>query len=193
MHREKTGFTASRLASSSRRARRLGIVAALVALALASVQGTATASAPLRVCPTCAYTDISAALAAAAQSGDKTIRIEAGSYPGTFTVSTNVSLVGAGAGQTTVGGVIVDAGVSVTIKGVTITNVSGGPDDRGVRNAGDLTLKDSVVTDNVGRRRGHLQPEHGHCDPAGQHRDSQFRGPWQRRRHLQPWQCDPAG
>jgi len=103
----------------------------------------------LRVCPTCAYTDISAALAAAAQSGDKTIRIEAGSYPGTFTVSTNVSLVGAGAGQTTVGGVIVDAGVSVTIKGVTITNVSGGPDDRGVRNAGDLTLKDSVVTDNV--------------------------------------------
>ena len=157
MHREKTGCAASRLASGSRRARRLGLVAALVALALASVQGTATASAPLKVCATCAYTNISAALAAAAAlSGHETIQIEAGSYPpSAFTVSTNVSLIGAGAGQTTIGGVIVDAGVSVTIKGVTITNVSGGPgDDRGVRNAGDLTLKNSVVTGNVADAAG---------------------------------------
>ncbi len=129
----------------------LVVLAALGAVALVASVGAATAGGPLKVCATCTYTDISAALAAAAaQNGHETIQIEAGSYPpSAFTVSTNVSLIGAGAGQTTIGGVIVDAGVSVTIKDVTITNVSGGPgDDRGVRNAGDLTLKNSVVTGN---------------------------------------------
>jgi hypothetical protein len=130
----------------------LVVLAALGAVALVASVGAATAGGPLKVCATCTYTDISAALAAAAaQNGHETIQIEAGSYPpSAFTVSTNVSLIGAGAGQTTIGGVIVDAGVSVTIKDVTITNVSGGPgDDRGVRNAGDLTLKNSVVTGNA--------------------------------------------
>jgi hypothetical protein len=151
MHHSRGLRSAAPAPTGASRRHRLVALAALGALALVASVGSATASGPLKVCATCTYTDIAAALAAAAaQSGDETIQIEAGSYPpSAFTVSTNVTLIGAGAGLTTIGGVNVDAGVSVTIKGVTITNVSGGPgDDRGVRNAGALTLKNCVVSGN---------------------------------------------
>ena len=151
MYRVKAA-TASWLTSSRQRSRRLSLLVAFVALALVSVEGTATASAPLKVCATCAYTDISAALAAAAaQSGDDAIHVAAGTYPDAIVVSTNVTLLGAGAEATTIGKVRVDAGVVVTFKGVTINGgPSGFPDDAsGVKNAGTLTLKNSVVSGNA--------------------------------------------
>jgi hypothetical protein len=130
--------------------RRLVVLVALAAVALVSPVGSATAKAPFKVCATCTYTDIPSALvAAAAQSGDDTIQVAPGSYPEAFTVSTNVTLLGAGAGQTTIGELDVSAGVSVTINGVTIHGVGfGGPGESGITNAGTLTLKSSVVSDN---------------------------------------------
>jgi hypothetical protein len=129
---------------------RLLALVALAAVALVSPVGSATANAPFKVCATCTYTDIpSALLAAAAQSGDDTIQVAPGSYPEAFTVSTNVTLLGAGAGQTTIGELDVSAGVSVTINGVTIHGVGfGGPGESGITNAGTLTLKSSVVSGN---------------------------------------------
>jgi hypothetical protein len=139
--------TASSLSSG---VRRLVTLAALSAVALVSPVGSATASAhaPLKVCATCTYTDIPAALAAAAaQSGDDTIRVAPGSYPEAIAVATNVTLLGAGSAQTTIGKVDVDAGVSVTIRGVTIT--TGSNHQTGVTNAGTLILRSSVVSDNT--------------------------------------------
>ena len=127
-------------------ARRLVALAALAAVLLVSPVGSARANAPFKVCATCTYTDIPAALAAAAaQSGDDTIQVAPGSYPEAVTVSTNVSLLGAGSGQTTIGGVDVGAGVSATIRGVAITTGN----RTGVTNAGTLTLRSSVVRDNT--------------------------------------------
>jgi hypothetical protein len=139
--------TASPLSSGLRR---LVVVFALAALALVSPVGSATANAPFKVCATCTYSDIPAALvAAAAQSGDDTIQVAPGSYPEPITVSTNVTLLGAGAGQTTIGELDVSAGVSVTINGVTVDGVGfGGPGESGITNAGTLTLKSSVVSGN---------------------------------------------
>jgi hypothetical protein len=132
--------------------RRLVALAAIVAVALVATVGVAAAGKPLRVCATCAYTDIPAALAAAAaRSGDDTIQIAAGSYPAPIAISTNVTLRGAGAGQTTIGRVDVDAGVLVTITGVTITNVRLTESDlvSNIRNEGTLTVRNSAVSDNL--------------------------------------------
>jgi hypothetical protein len=130
--------------------RSLLALAALAAVALVYPIGSATANAPFKVCATCTYTDIPAALvAAAAQSGDDTIQVAPGSYPEAITVSTNVTLLGAGAGQTTIGELDVSAGVSVTINGVTIDGDGfGGQGESGITNAGTLTLKSSVVSGN---------------------------------------------
>jgi hypothetical protein len=121
----------------------------LAAVALVAAVGSASASAPLRVCPTCTYTDIPAALAAAAsQSGHDRIHVGAGSYPDAITVSTDATIMGAGAEQTMIAEVNVDVGVSATIHGVTITgHFTGGPITAPMlRNEGNLTLKQSVVT-----------------------------------------------
>jgi len=111
--------------------------------------GSASANAPLRVCATCAYTNIPDALAAA-HSGD-TLQISEGSYPEVITIASNVTLRGDGADRTTIGRVVVEAGVSATMTGVTITGVPHGPIDvtSGIRNAGSLTLRNSVVSRNV--------------------------------------------
>jgi hypothetical protein len=143
-------LTARATTSLSSGVRRLVVLVALAAVALVSPVGSATANAPFKVCATCTYTDIPSALvAAAAQSGDDTIQVAPGSYPEAITISTNVTLLGAGAGQTTIGRVDVGAGVSVTINGVTIHGVGfGGPGESGITNAGTLTLKSSVVSGN---------------------------------------------
>jgi hypothetical protein len=141
-------LTARATTSLSSGGRRLVVLVALAAVALVSPVGSATANAPFKVCATCTYTDIPSALvAAAAQSGDDTIQVAPGSYPEALTVSTNVTLLGAGAGHTTIGRVDVSAGVSVTINGVTIHGV-GFTDESGITNAGTLALKSSVVSGN---------------------------------------------
>jgi hypothetical protein len=130
-----------------------------VLLALAGIAslligvGRASADSPLIVCPSgCPFTTISDALAAA-NSGD-TIVIGPGSYDGGLVISKNVSLRGAGSAATTITGslpqlrgdnIVVPAGVSVDIRGVTIgpiTDIMG----TDVSNAGTLTLEDSIVT-----------------------------------------------
>ena len=148
------------LASVPWRARRLSLIA--LALAALLVGGAPPASAAtLRVCPSgCAFDNLPAALAAAA-NGD-TIRIAAGDYAtGGFVINKNVRLRGAGADQTTVLGdgrigfgpaVLVGTGGSATIEGVTIK--SGFFEPRtfgasGIDNAGTLTLKRSTVSGNV--------------------------------------------
>jgi hypothetical protein len=100
--------------------------AAAALLLLAS--GPASA-ATLNVCPSgCQYTQLAPALAAAGD-GD-TIRIGPGTYDGGVTIDVSVSLVGAGAGRTTIsgGGPVLtigefgaDAEPTVSIEGVTIT------------------------------------------------------------------------
>jgi predicted outer membrane repeat protein len=131
-------------------AKRLGLVALVLAALL--VAGAPPASAAtLQVCPSgCSFTTIAGALAAAA-NGD-TIGIAAGTYTGGFTVDKNVTLRGKGADQTTITGgrqvVTVAGGVSATIKSVTI---SGGESafGGGIFNNGTLTLKESTVSGNT--------------------------------------------
>src|SRR6266508_5943135 len=85
--------------------RRPGPRATLVMFALAGLltAGAGSASAAtLQVCPSCAFTTIADALVAAS-NGDK-IRIAAGAYGGNLTIAKNVSLLGAGAGLTTISG-----------------------------------------------------------------------------------------
>jgi hypothetical protein len=133
-------------------AKRLGLVALVLAALL--VAGAPPASAAtLQVCPSgCSFTTIAGALAAAA-NGD-TIGIAAGTYSGGFIVDKNVTLRGEGADQTTISGggpglavVGVAGGVSATIESVTITGGTlffGG----GIVNVGTLTLKESTVSGN---------------------------------------------
>jgi hypothetical protein len=126
-------------------------IAASAVLALA-VAGSAQA-ATLRVCSSgCQYMTISGALAAAT-SGDR-IAIGPGSYEGGFTIERDISLLGAGSGETTIAGggpvVTVNAGVSATIRDVTIT----GGDAGGILNVGTLTLRDSIVSGNTASTQG---------------------------------------
>ena len=104
----------------------------------------------------CAFTTIPPALAAASD-GD-VIAIGPGSYGGGFTIAKNVTLRGAGAGQTTISGrdasivgpvsntVAVASGWVVTITGFTIGTPPDNPGN-GVVNYGALTLKESTVRD----------------------------------------------
>jgi hypothetical protein len=136
-------------------AKRLGLVALVLAALL--VAGAPPASAAtLQVCPSgCSFTTIAGALAAAA-NGD-TIGIAAGTYAGGVTVDKNVTLRGEGADQTTISGggrvVTVARGVSATIKRVTIT---GGNTDfgGGIFNRGTLRLKESTVSGNTASDNG---------------------------------------
>jgi hypothetical protein len=82
---------------------------------------------------------------------ERSMEVLAGRLPSS-TVAPVVSLLGAGSGLTTIGGVDVGAGVSVSIRGVTIT--TGFNHETGVTNAGTLTLKSSVVRDNINSEVG---------------------------------------
>lgn len=129
----------------------------IVALALTLFVGSGAAAAPLRVCASgCPYTTLADALAGA-QDGDK-IFIDAGSFTGGVTITKSVSLKGEGWSATTIGlsgavgpGSVVTIGpaASVTISDVTIT---GGFAQlgAGVRNAGELTLRDTAIRQNSG-------------------------------------------
>jgi hypothetical protein len=152
MHRLVGEQTSGPLRWIARGPSKWATLAACIAVLLIAYAGPATASAPLRVCATCQYADVSTALAAAAADvGDNTIQIGPGHYPDAISVSSDVSLVGAGSEQTTIGKVAVEVGVSVTINGLTVDGgPSGLPDNaNGIKNAGMLTLKSSVISGNV--------------------------------------------
>ena len=136
---------------SARPKPRLVLLAPLGALVLAIVApGGSAAGTSLRVCPSgCPFVSIAAALAAA-NDGD-TISVAAGTYPGGFAITNDVSLVGAGVDATTITGggpvVFIPSGVDATIARVTISGgnfVAGG----GIRNEGTLMLKQSAVSNN---------------------------------------------
>ena len=123
-------------------------VATVMALVVSS--GEAAANAPLRVCGTCAFTDVSSALAAAsAQDGGDMIRVDAGSYRNPIVIDTDVTVFGAGVGTTTLGYIDVEDGVTAVVRDVTVTGLSesqGGESREGIRNLGTLTLKRTWVT-----------------------------------------------
>jgi hypothetical protein len=111
--------------------RTVAIAATLFATLVASswTAAAVASAATLHVCEHgCAYTRIADAVSAA-RSGD-VVNIAAGNYTGGFTIDTDLTLVGAGASQTTIsgGGPVITVGVpnaasepTVRISGVTIT------------------------------------------------------------------------
>jgi hypothetical protein len=132
-----------------------------IALVLSEGPAAAAAARPLRVCANASecYTSIQAAIEAAS-SGDK-IMIAAGTYNGSLTIGKSVSLLGAGADETAItqsgsnSVLTIGSGLMVTIEGVTVSGGqavisaadplgSGG----GINNSGNLTLRDSRVSDN---------------------------------------------
>jgi hypothetical protein len=138
---------------------RVGVVAAFALCAAALVAAGSASATSLTVCPSgCPYTTISAALVAASD-GDKIV-VGSGTYVERVTIDEDVSLLGAGAAETTLSGppaggevnldpvVRIEAQVSASISGLTITGgdieTSGG----GVQNFGDLTLTRSAVVGN---------------------------------------------
>lgn len=140
------------------RRRALGIVIALSAGFALAVPAQAWAAKPITVCPTgCDYTDPQDAINAA-NPGDK-ITIGPGTYqsmqqssgPAGFTIAKSITLVGAGAHQTTLstpsgdfGQVIqINPNLVVAIKGVTI---EGSFFTSGIVNDGNLLLSDSIVS-----------------------------------------------
>jgi len=114
------------------------LLATMVAAAAAAVESDRVSAATLTVCPSgCAFSQISAAVAAAG-SGD-TVSVGPGSYPGGFAITKNLSLVGAGAGRTTIdgGGPVITVGTfggasepTVSISGVTVTGGSTSSSDQ---------------------------------------------------------------
>ena len=99
-----------------------GLIAASVAAA------TSPPAATLHVCPSCQFSQIASAVAAA-KSGD-TVKVAAGTYQGGFTIGVSLQLVGAGAHATIIrrGGPVITIGsgstssqLTVSISGVTIT------------------------------------------------------------------------
>ena len=97
-----------------------------VAMSVLALMGGGQAAASLRVCSDMneCYTSIQAAINAASE-GD-TIKIDAGTYDGSLSIGKSVTLVGAGADQTTItqsasdSVITITAGVSVTIKAATV-------------------------------------------------------------------------
>jgi hypothetical protein len=134
----------------------LGALLVMSATTVVAVLGPAAASAARQatVCPSgCTHTTIASALAAADRGAR--ITVAPGTYAGGFTISKDVTLKGAGAGQTIVSGgapvIVVAAGVDAELRGITVSGGGGDGSDRGagIRNAGDLTVKDSTIEGNV--------------------------------------------
>ena len=168
---------------------RLGLCAIFAAPAAAILPGTASA-AVLTVCTagpsTCQFATVSGAVAASAD-GD-VLLIGPGSFAGGFTITTDVNLVGSGAGSTEIlgggTGVTVATGADVIIRHLTITQATGtglvndgtlvvrrsvisengsgfpSPDAGGILNSGTLTLNDVAVSNNDGIAAGGLE-NHG--------------------------------
>jgi hypothetical protein len=128
----------------------MAIATALAIATLAFLPVTAHAAA-LNVCPSgCPFATIQAAMSAA-QSGDM-IAVAPGTYPGGVTVSQNVTLVGSGTALTTIQGggpvVLIPAGVTVSIKDITITGGNVVGRGGGIANYGTLSVKDVLVNAN---------------------------------------------
>jgi len=117
----------------------------------------------------------SAVMEANALGGANTIELQAESYslllgvtgaPGTLPITSDITLIGAGAGATTIKTADlfrlfdVAAGASLTIEGITLTGGRapvGGPGGAfggAIATAGQLTVKDSVLRDNVAGNGG---------------------------------------
>jgi len=129
----------------------LGLAAGLVVMNTVPAQ-----AATLEVCPSgCPYSTIQQALAAAA-NGD-TISVAPGTYPGGFTIGKNVTVVGSGAGQTTVRGtggvgvgITVASGVTVAIEALTVDAAGAVRARDAVYNYGTLTIQDATITGSNG-------------------------------------------
>jgi hypothetical protein len=144
-----------------------------VAMSVLALMGAGqAAAASLRVCSNAnkCYTSIQGAIDAASE-GDK-VMIAAGTYQGSLSIGKSLTLHGAGASETTItqagseSVITIDSGVSVTIKGVTVTRgyaltctipPGGSPLDAiasgaggGINNSGTLTLAESAVHRNRG-------------------------------------------
>jgi len=138
----------------------------------------------INVCPSCTYTTIQSAIAAAG-SGAR-VQIAPGTYSGPLSIDKSLTLRGAGADQTSVSGgspVVTIAAVSavkVTIEGITITGGDSGIETTGgtvkLRNSlitqngpyggiyvggGTVTLHNSPVTDNSGSEGGGIDQSAG--------------------------------
>ncbi len=129
------------------------VLVAVTTVALFGAASTARAAHTLTVCPAgppqCQFATVQDALAAASD-GDR-ILIAAGTYVGGFTIDTSVSLIGAGASQTTISGgdpdaVTISPGTSVEIRGLTITAAT----QTGIVSQGTLTLSYAAVSANGG-------------------------------------------
>jgi hypothetical protein len=146
-------------------------ITGLLAILNFGLISTPLQAATYTVCPVgCNYTTISVAITNAV-SGD-VIFVGPGTYNGNITIDRNIQIVGTGTGSTIIHGdntasvVTINAGVVVTITGVTIENGAGNitlpasvptnPTDKsgrrvggGIDNKGTLTLSHSLVQDNT--------------------------------------------
>jgi hypothetical protein len=136
------------------------VVAAVVALTFSTTAlgGANTSPKVLNVCADAGkcYTSIQAAIDAADEGG--TVKIAAGTYLGSLSISKNISIVGAGSSLTTISvappdacciryrTMVIDTGATVTVKAVTVTHIYGG--GGGILNRGALTLRESNITKN---------------------------------------------
>lgn len=145
----------------------------MLAVALAGNASAAT----IKVCPDAdrCFTSIQAAIDAAG-SGDK-IKIAAGTYQGSLLINEDITLDGAGAGQTTISAdadkrvIAIAAGSSVLIKGVTVSggninanclvdpDVDPYADGGGIFNRGSLKLFDTSVSANAATKGGGIYNE----------------------------------
>lgn len=151
----------------------IAAVAVLVMSALSIVAAPAQAATTLTVCAYgCAYTQVSAAVAAA-NDGD-TVAVGPGTYAGGFTITKSITVTGAGAARTiitggdsviTVGTLLAALEPTVVLHGVTITggdsttsgagagNAGGGgvviPPGANFGQGGAITITDSAVTGNI--------------------------------------------
>jgi hypothetical protein len=121
-----------------------------------------TANEPASAQPNCAKQTIAAAIVVVDSGG--VVRINSGTYHEDLVISKNVTLRGMSSTSTTIDGsgtgrvIRISAGYTVEIQHITITggnqtgHLSGG--GGGVRNSGDLTLSNCIVSGNYGEPKG---------------------------------------
>jgi hypothetical protein len=136
---------------------RLGLAILAVCLTgLVLLPASATASQTLTVCASgCGYTSIQAAIQAAPKSANTTITIGAGTYnENVNTLGKNLSLVGAGEGQTVIqapptGGTVVTIPSGTVTIGDMLLEDGNAEDGGGMNNAGTLTVRSSSIVSNT--------------------------------------------
>ena len=111
------------------------------------------------VCPNgCRFTSLVAAVNAAVPGG--TIRVCPGSFPGSVTIAKNLTIVGAGAHRTTLDGLgafrvlTVNAGSTVVLRDLTVTQGVITDNGAGILNSGNLTLERVTVSNCRGNDGG---------------------------------------